>query len=198
MKKILLLVALLCTTIIASAEKINRTDDFKDGESVFGFEATSDKKYSVTLDGEYLVLSSKKGWQYTGTRIPVIARKNFKISCDLVFPKLSEDNVFGLVFNYDEDEKKGDVLYISENKFYLFDSDGTKLGKVEKIKLKKGKNVNVHVDVEKKGSKVLISINGMDYVNEDLIIKTSYFGFCVNEKNTLKVDKISISQIVED
>lgn len=198
MKKIVFLMALLCATIVANAEKVTRTDDFTDGESKFGFEATADKKHSVTLDGEYLVITSKKDWYKAGTRFPVMARNNFKISYKLLFPKLDEDHVFGLVFNYDEDENTGDILYITENKFYIFDADGTKLGKAEKIKLKKGKNVEVNVDIEKKGKKTLISINGVDFVNEDLIIKTSYMGFCVNEKNTLKVDQIQIVQNVED
>lgn len=198
MKKIVFLMALICATITANAEKVTRTDDFKDGESKFGFEATADKKHSVTLDGEYLVVTSKKDWYKVGTRFPVMARNNFKISYKLLFPKLDEDHVFGLVFNYDEDENAGDILYITENKFYIYDADGTKLGKAEKIKLKKGKNVEVTVDIEKKGKKLLISINGIDFVNEDLVIKTSYMGFCVNEKNTLKVDQIKIVQNVED
>lgn len=190
--------ALLCATIVANAEKVTRTDDFTDGESKFGFGAIADKKHSVSLDGEYLVITSKKDWYKAGTRFPVMARNNFKISYKLLFPKLDDDHVFGLVFNYDEDENKGDILYITENKFYIYDAEGTKLGKAEKIKLKKGKNVEVNVDIEKKGKKLLISINGVDFVNEDLEIKTSYMGFCVNEKNTLKVDQIKIVQNVED
>ena len=190
--------ALLCATIVANAEKVTRTDDFTDGESKFGFEAIADKKHSVSLDGEYLVITSKKDWYKAGTRFPVMARNNFKISYKLLFPKLDDDHVFGLVFNYDEDENNGDILYITENKFYIYDAEGTKLGKAEKIKLKKGKNVEVNVDIEKKGKKLLISINGVDFVNEDLEIKTSYMGFCVNEKNTLKVDQIKIVQNVED
>lgn len=198
MKKIVFLVAILCATLVANAEKVTRTDDFTNGESKFGFEATADKKHSVTLDGEYLVISSKKDWYKAGTRFPVMVRTNFKISYKLLFPKLDDDHVFGLVFNYDEDENKGDILYITENKFYICDAEGTKLGKAEKIKLKKGKDVEVNVDIEKKGKKILISINGVDFVNEDLEIKTSYMGFCVNEKNTLKVDQIMIVQNVED
>lgn len=198
MKKILFIAALLCTALATNAEKITRTDDFTDAESKFGFDAVGDKKHTVSLDGEYLVITSKKDWYTVGTRFPVIARQNFKISYKLLFPKLDEDHVFGLVFNYDEDENKGDILYITENKFYIVDSEGTKLGKAEKLKLKKGKNVEVNVDIEKKGKKILISINGVDFVNEDLEIKTSYMGFIVNEKNTLKVDQIKITQNVED
>ena len=196
--------ALLCATIISNAEKVTRIDDFKDGESKFGFEATANKKHSLSLDGEYLVITSKKdNWYTTGVRFPVIARENFKISYKLLFPKLDDDHVFGLVFNYVEDEDNpekstGDILYITENKFYIVDSDGTKLGKSEKIKLKKGKNVEVNVDIEKKSKKLIISINGIEFQNEDFQIKTSYMGFCVNEKNTLKVDQIKIVQNVED
>lgn len=198
MKRCILITSLLCICMIGNAEKITRIDNFKDGESKFGFETTATKKNSVNLDGEYLVVSSKKGDYKTCTRFPVIARKNFKISYKLLFPKLDEKNVFGLVFNYDEDEDKGDILYITENMFYVCDADGDKLGKKEKIKLKKGKNLEVNVVVEKKSDNTIISINGVDYENPDIQFKTSYMGFYVNEDNTLKVDEIKITQYVED
>ena len=198
MKKFLFIIVLICACVAGKSQKVTRTDSFQDGDSKFGFEATADKKHSVTLDGEYLVITSKKGWYKVGTRFPVVARENFKISYKLLFPKLDEDHVFGLVFNYDEDENRGDVLYITENKFYICDADGNKLGKSEKIKLKKGKNVVVTVEIEKKGKKTLISINGVDYESLDLQFKTSYMGFIVNEDNTLKVDEITITQAVSD
>lgn len=178
----------------ANAQKVTKTDDFTDGESKFGFDATADKKHSVALDGEYLVLTSKKGWYKAGARFPVRVKESFKITYKLLFPKLDANHIFGLVFNYDEDTDTGDILYITENQFYIKDADGTKLGKAQKIKLKKGKNVEATVDIEKKGKRLIISVNGVDYTNEDLEIKTAYMGFCVNENNTLKVDKIQITQ----
>lgn len=198
MRKILFIANLLCICLICNAEKVTRTDGFKDGESKFGFEQTATKHNSVSLDGEYLVVASKKDWYKTSTRFPLIARENFKITYKLLLPKLDEKHIFGLVFNYDEDEDKGDILYITENKFYIRDEDGNKLGKTEKIKLKKGKDVELTIDIEKKGKKTIISINGVDFENPDLLFKTSYMGFCVNEKNTLKVDEITITQNVDD
>ncbi len=198
MKKILFIAALFFTCTFVNAQKVNRVDDFKDGESKFGFDATADKKHSVNLDGEYLVITSKKDWYMVGTRFPVRTKDNYKITYKLLFPRLDEKHVFGLVFNYDEDENTGDILYVTENKFWIVGSDGTKLSKKEKIKLKKGKNVEVTVDVEKKGKKLIISINGVDFTNEDLLIKNSYMGFGVNEKNTLKVDEIQITQSEEE
>ena len=205
MKKILFVLSLLCACSFIQAEKITRTDDFKDGESKFGFEAKADKKkkHTVELDGEYLILTSKKDWYEIGTRFPVVTRQNFKISYQLLIPKLDDDRVVGLVFNYEEDEDdetktKGDRLYITENKFYLANADGDKLGKSEKIKLKKGKDVKVDVVIEKKRKNVLISINGVDFTNEDLEIRTPYMGFIVNEDSQLKVDKITVEQIVSE
>ena len=105
MKKILFVLSLLCACSFIQAEKITRTDDFKDGESKFGFEAKADKKkkHTVELDGEYLILTSKKDWYEIGTRFPVVTRQNFKISYQLLIPKLDDDRVVGLVFNYEED-----------------------------------------------------------------------------------------------
>lgn len=198
MKKILFIVAMLFACAFVNAQQVTRTDDFKDGESKFGFDATADKKHSVVLDGEYLVITSKKDWYLTGTRFPVRVRENFKITYKLLFPRLDDDHVFGLVFNYDDENNKGDILCITENKFWITGADGTKLSKTEKIKLKKGKNVEVTVDIEKKGKKLIISINGVDFINEDLIIKSAYMGFGVNEDNILKVDKIQIAQSEEE
>lgn len=198
MKKIFLIVSLLLTCLSASADKVTRTDDFKEGDSKFGFEATGTKKNSVTFDGEYMIVSSKKGWYTTGTRFPVVYRQNFKISYKLLIPKLDDKHIIGLVFNYDEDENKGDILYITENKFYICDSDGNKQGKDWKIKLKKGKDVEVTLEIEKKGRNTRISINGVDFDNEDLLFRSSYMGFTVNEKNTLKVDEIRITQNLKD
>ena len=79
-------------------------------------------------------------------------------------------------------------MYITENKFYICDPDGNKQGKDWKIKLKKGKDVEVTLEIETQGRKTRISINGVDFDNEDLLFRSSYMGFTVNEKNTLKVD----------
>ena len=198
MKKVLFIAALLFACTFVYAQKVTRTDDFTDGESKFGFDATADRQHSVVLDGEYLVITSKKDLYKVGSRLPVRTKEYFKISYKLLFPKLDSNHIFGLVFNYDEDDNKGDIIYITENKFWIVDSDGTKLGKAQQIKLKKGKNVEVTVDIEKKGKKLIISINGVDFVNEDLQIKTSYMGFCVNGNNTLKVDKIQVTQSAEE
>lgn len=202
MRRLLLMFGILSVCMFANAEKVTRIDDFKDGESKFGFESVGNKKSMVTFDGEYMILSSKKGGYATGTRFPVSAKQNFKITYEIEFPKLDEDHVFGLIFNYSEDDENGigtgDCLYITENKFYICDAEGNKLGKAQKIKLKKGKNVKLTIVVERKGRKTNISINGVDFEDVDLPIKTSYMGFCVNEKNTLKVDKIIIEQDIEE
>ena len=54
------------------------------------------------------------------------------------------------------------------------------------------------VVIEKKRKNVLISINGVDFTNEDLEIRTPYMGFIVNEDSQLKVDKITVEQIVSE
>lgn len=201
MKKYFLLMSLLLASILVSADIVTRVDNFTDGESKFGFESVGDKQHSVLFDGESMVIQSKKGWYSVGTRLPVIARQNFKISYKLVLPKLDDERIFGLLFNYTEDENGngvGDALYITEDKFYIADAEGNKLGKAERIKLKGGKNIEVTIDVEKKGKKVNVSINGIDFENVDLPVKTSYMGFCVNEKNTLKVAQIKITQNIEE
>ena len=120
MRRVFFLMSILCVCLLANAEKVTRTDDFKDGESKFGFETAGNKKSMVTFDGEYMILSSKKGGYTTGARFPVFAKQNFKITYQLELPKLDEDHLFGLMFNYAEDEENGigtgDCLYITENK----------------------------------------------------------------------------------
>lgn len=198
MKKILFIAALLLSCTFANAQQITRTDDFKEGESKFGFDATADKKHSISFDDEYLILTSKKGFYKVGTRFPIRTNDYYKITYSLLCPKFDANHYFGLVFNFDEENNTGDILYISENKYWIVGSDGKQIGKAEKIFLKKGKDVKITVDIEKKGKKLIIAVNGMDGINEDLQIKTPYMGFCVNENNILKVDKVQITQNEEE
>lgn len=198
MERILFIVALFFACTFANAQQITRTDDFKEGESKFGFDATADKKHSVSFDDEYLILTSQKGIYKVGTRFPVRTKDYYKLTYKVLCPKFDANHYFGLVFNFDEENNTGDILYISENKFWIVGADGKQIGKAEKIFLKKGKNVEITVEIEKKGKKLIIAINGMDVINEDLQIRNSYMGFCVNENNTLKVDKVQITQNEEE
>ena len=198
MKNILFIAVLLFACTFASAQQITRTDDFAEGESKFGFDANADKKHSVDLDGEYLVLTSKKGVYKVGTRFPIRTKDYYKITYSFMCPKFDANHYFGLVFNYDEENNSGDILYISENKYWIVGADGKQIGKPEKIVLKKGKNVIITVTIEKKGKKLIIAVNGMDEINENLQIKTPYMGFCVTENNILKVDKVQITQNEEE
>ena len=61
MRRLLFMFGILSVCMFANAEKVTRIDDFKDGESKFGFESVGNKKSMVTFDGEYMILSSKKG-----------------------------------------------------------------------------------------------------------------------------------------
>lgn len=193
--------------LVGYAEKITRIDGFSDGESKFGFDEMSDKKTSVSFDGEYMILSSKQDLFTVGTRFPVLSRENFTISYKILCPVFDKKHRFGLVFNYQEDDSMGDILVFSENEYFfasgvlLSGNQGADIQGInaQKVKLKSGKNVNIDVKIEKRGSKTLLSINGMDYELPELSFQNSYMGFSILGKNsTLKVDEIFIEQTLDE
>lgn len=203
MKNIIFIITLLCACTMAIAQKFTRTDDFKEGTSKFGFEISGNKSYKVIIDEEYLVFTNKKDKHSVGVKLPVISSQNFKVSYKVIFGSLQrKSDVFGFIFNgiLDEDtrEMDGDVIYISQEEFYVCDTAGTKIGKPQKIKIKKGSNIEATIDVERKGTKTILTINGMDFSIPALEIKNGYIGFAIKGKNTLKVDEISVTQIVEE
>lgn len=203
MKRVLFVVALVCATCFSYAERVTKTDTFNDGISKFGIDAMADKKskHYVTLDGEHLVIKSKKGNFYYGTKFPMSFRENFEVTFNLIFPKFDKDHVGGIVYNYKEDPDlgtgSGEAIVVSENKV-LFYSESGKLTHSEKIKLKKGKNVKVAVTITKRGRKVSASVNGVDLENLDIEFVNSAMGFYVAEDVTLMVDDIKIIQEYRD
>lgn len=199
MKRVLLVVALIGATCFSYAERVTRTETFNEGVSKFGIDAMADKKskHYVTLDGECLVISSKKGSFCYGKKFPMSFRENFEVTFNLIFPKFDSDHVGGIVYNYKEDIDtgvgSGEAIVVSENKV-LFYSESGKLTHAEKIKLKKGKNVKVAITITKRGRKVSASVNGIDLENLDIEFVNSAMGFIVAEDVTLKVDDIKIVQ----
>ncbi len=190
-------------SLLAIAQDVvQRTDNFDDGASIFGFEPYANRKQNVTFDGGYLVLSSKKNECFAFSRLPINVRHNFKVTYKLIVPKLDSDTYANIIFNFVEDEEnisksEYDAIVITEGKIAVV-SQGSIISK-HKIKLKKGKQVPITIVVEKKGNRVFMTVNGVDFEEPDIRFRNSMFGFMVIEKQSLKVDEITVYQrIVED
>lgn len=65
--------------------------------------------------------------------------------------------------------------------------------------LRSGKDKEVVLEMEKKGKKLIFSVNNMEVATrQDEEILSRSFGFIVEGKNTIKVKEVSIEQIRED
>ena len=58
-----------------------------------------------------------------------------------------------------------------------------------------GKNKNVEVIIEKKGKKLIFSVDNMEVISITRDINFTTFGFFVEGNNVLKVDEVSVEQV---
>jgi hypothetical protein len=66
------------------------------------------------------------------------------------------------------------------------------------IILKSGKNKEVVIIIEKKGPKLIFSVDNMEAVQITKDIRFNTFGFQVENANTIKVDEVVIEQLGEE
>jgi hypothetical protein len=161
----------------------------------------AEKKKSVSIQDGYLVLQCKKDEisVVTATRFPLQIRDNFKITYTFLIPALDDKNQFGIIFNWQDEDNYSAVL-LKEN-YYCFvnrENESSYVDKKGKIILKKGKNKTVTVVMEKIGSKLIFSVDGMQIYEKTMALKHPYFGFYSENKSTIKIDEIVIHQIMED
>lgn len=210
MKYIIFSILLSLVPFLGYAERIIKVETFNEGESKFGFDAYADKKCSATFDGEHLVLKSKKNDFYYGKRFPIIVRENFEITYKLILSNIDDKHSAGLVFNYDEEsEQLGDAITISENKMTFQQISRKRLHsnylypkakiRSEKIKLKKGRNIEMEIVIKKRGRKIVVTVNGVDFDESDIMdFRRPDMGFFVTEGTQLLVDEVKIVQDIRE
>ncbi|MDR1526852.1 MAG: hypothetical protein LBS46_04170 [Dysgonamonadaceae bacterium] len=199
MKKIAIVLCAFCVLYANAQDKIVVKENFDSNK--FQWEEFFEKEYSGSVQDGYYVLQNKKdGFLVRSvTELPISIDRNFKITFKFLVPKLNDEYFFGLIFNY-EDENNYSNFLVSEKKFRIYNkTNGTSsLSRQNGIILKSGKNKEVVIVMEKKGSKLIFSVDNMEAVQITKDIKFNTFGFQVENVNTIKVDEVIIEQLGEE
>ncbi len=204
MKRILLLCCVgMCLSVNAETRTIKETFD-DNGNSMQWSEYSTRKNSAVIRDG-YYILERKGGLFVTPQtqvpvgKLPIDVERNFKVSFKLLIPKFNNGFTIGT--------NNGTFLFMPKKLYPIVTTwEDLEQGKQPvlnmknylPIPLKKGKNVETVISIEKKGKTTNLYIDGMEvYSTTDMGFKTN--SFVVNlVAGVLKVDEIIVEQQVED
>lgn len=196
--KILLLLFFIQTSlyVLNAQTTIGFKDDFEDNKLDWS-EYSNRREESFLRDG-YLELSCKKNGTFAKTvsRLPIRLDENYKIYCKLLASNINNDNYFGIIFDYNDDANYY-LFSLKKNTCCIIKQSNGMSTIVDygAMKLPKGKNKTVEIEIEKRGLKTIFNVNGMlTYEMKNYAAKSPYFGFHTQNKSTLKVDELVIYQ----
>ena len=126
---------------------------------------------------------------------PVDVDRSFKITWNFLPERVSSHNWFGVVYNYD-DENNFNCFLIQEKKFMIINrvNGVSSISRQGGIILKSGKNKEVIVEMEKKGNKLIFTVDNMEVISITKALKCNTFGCCIYGDGTLKVDEVLLEQ----
>lgn len=215
MKKLYLFLLVVLAFPCYAIAQYDVTESFNSGDRLrFEWEEYADKKGSaIVTDGQLtLTCKDKESSRAVYVNLPINAQSDFKISSTLIVDKISEDNVFAVSIDNDDFVKLG--FFISENHLFVgyYENSVDYFGEKEEstsnlkifkgehkvIKLKGGKNQVVNILLEKKGKRLILSINNMkvyEKINRtsDFIV-APYLGFITSGESVLKIDEVKVQQ----
>lgn len=209
-----LLIAAWLIPFLAKAQ-INITETFNSDDRLrFDWEEYADKKGSaLVMDGQLvLTCKDKNSARMVYVNLPLNVETDFKISSTLIVEKINEENVFGISIDNDDFKKIG--FFMAENYLFVgyYDNSVEHWGESDEstrdyrilngerkiIKLKSGKNQIVKTVLEKKGKKLIFTVNNMKvyekpYKTTDFLV-APYLGFITTGNSVLKIDEVKIEQ----
>ena len=207
MKKALLLLSVVLPATLL-AQKVTIVDTFDEGK--FQWEEYYEEHQTASIMDGYLLLENKTKatknpigsglniatpCAIVATELPVEIARNFKIDITFLIPKITKDDFFGFVFDY-QDENNYSKFVVAENKFVIYNVANGIQSRVHgsQIILKTGKNKIVNFEIQKKGPKLQFSVDKMEVFNYTRTLSNPSFGFIVEGDHKIMVDEISIEQ----
>ncbi|MDR1792296.1 MAG: hypothetical protein LBR36_02480 [Bacteroidales bacterium] len=197
MKKIgIFALIILCCISLKAQEKRTVRETFDNNK--FRWDEFYEKTGSASIqDGYFIISNTEKGTcRWSVAELPIDIDQNFKLTFKVLVPKLTDEFYFGIVFNY-EDENNYSSFLVTEKKFKILNKvNGVSAqSRASGIILKAGKNKEVVIEIEKKGTKLIFTVDNMEAIAISKELKTNTFGFLVEDANTIKIDEVIIEQI---
>lgn len=216
MKGLALLVVIALFEPVFVKAQINITETFNADDRIrLVWEEYADENGSaLVMDGQlYLTCNEKNGVRMVFVNLPINVEIDFKITSTLMVSNINEDDYFGISVDNDDFVKLGFILsenslYVGyyENSIEIFGERNESMttyrrldgGERKKIKLKGGKDQIVKAVLEKKGKKIIFTMNNMKVYEKTY--KTSEFivapclGYITKGNSVLKIDEVKIEQ----
>ncbi len=200
MKRILLLCCVgMCLSVNAETRTVKETFD-DNGNSMQWSEYSTRKNSAVIRDG-YYIIEYKGGTQTQAPigKLPIDVQRNFKVSFKFLIPNFKLGFFVG---------SNNGTFWFTPKKMYPIVTPWEEIEQGNArplnmknylpISLKKGKNVETVVAIEKKGKTTKVYVDDMEvYSTTDMGFKTNEF-FLTVPTGVLKVDEIIVEQQVED
>lgn len=198
MKKIFLLFVVVVMTLDVASAQIRIVEKFDDGASKFEWSEFADKTMSTLIKGgclEMSVLSKDIVSIWCDTYLPIDPDQDFKITAKLLLPKIEEGEKFGVLIDRDEEFNKLAFLFEPGRFIATYQSNNQILydkGDKVRIKLEKGKDQILDLQIERRGGTYIVSYNNMEVYRWRKALNTPYFAFFTTSK--LKIDELVVEQ----
>lgn len=161
----------------------------------FQWEEFYEKTCSAGIQDGYLELKNTDASQmaWSVAELPVDIEKNFDMSFTFQVKEINDKYWFGIVFNY-EDADNFNYLIVQEKRFQLINrvNGVSSISRRNDIILKKGKNKEVKIAMNKKGGKLKFLVDDMDVITITKSLTKNAFGCIVVGENTIKLKEVLI------
>lgn len=193
-KHILFLATMFCLTTTFAQEKQVIKETFETNK--YQWDEFYENSCTASIQDGYLLLENgNKTMLRSVVELPINIDRNFKISFNINVKKVSDDDWFGIVYNY-EDENNFCYFLIQEKKFTIINkvNSVSSVSRKGNIILKSEKEKDVNIDMEKKGNKIIFSVDNMEVISITKNFVNNTIGCCVLGENTIKVNELVIEQ----
>lgn len=215
MRRLALLILVAWLMPFCTNAQINITETFNSDDRIrLVWEEYADENGSaLVMDGQlYLTCKDKNSARMVFVNLPINVELDFIITSTLIVSNINDDDFFGISIDNDDFVKLG--FFLSENSLYagyyensveIFGEKNESnsvcrklVGERKAIKLKSGKDQIVKTVLEKRGKKIIFTVNNMKvyektYKTSDFIVAPC-LGYITKGNTVLKIDEVKIEQ----
>lgn len=196
MKRIVItLFCLLSFCFMEAQEKRIIKDNFETNR--FQWEEYYENKVSASIQDGFLELDCDDDdlLAWSVAELPIDVDRNF----DLTFSfhaDIKDDYWFGIVFNY-EDGNNFNYMIVQEKRFVLFNRVNGTSNVIRRLPiiLKKGKDKDIKIAMNKKGKKLIFLVDEMEVLSITKEITNNNFGCIIIGDNTIKLNEVVMEQL---
>ena len=199
MKRVVLITLCLLSFCFAEAQgKRIIKDNFETNR--FQWEEFYEKKASASIQDGFLKLDCDDDNMYawSAAELPIDVEKNFDVSFSFN-AEVDDDYWFGIVFNF-EDENNFNYLVVQEKQFRLYNKVNgiSSLNRRIPIILKKGRDKDVKIALNKNGKKLTFYVDDMEVISVSKKMISNVFGCIIFGDNTIKLNEVVMEQMNEN